>query len=229
MPALSPSSALLQAQTQAKALFAAVEAGGLIVAGNNEADLSEAIYALAKAQFGISKHWHKRIVRSGPNTLCGYPANPANRTFEADDILFLDFGPVFEEWEADFGKTYVLGHCPKKHRLAQATEAGFAAGQAFYKSQPHVPAQVLFEWMKCWAQAQGYQLGAPHVGHLVGAFPHERLLGDEVSLYLHPNNPLPLNHPDSLGNPRHWVLEVHLVDPELNLAAFYEDLLNVSN
>ena len=26
-----------------------------------------------------------------------------------DDILFLDFGPIFEEWEADFGRTFVLG------------------------------------------------------------------------------------------------------------------------
>jgi Xaa-Pro dipeptidase len=26
-----------------------------------------------------------------------------------DDIVFCDFGPVSEEWEADFGRTFVLG------------------------------------------------------------------------------------------------------------------------
>ena len=31
-----------------------------------------------------------------------------------DDILFLDLGPIFAEWEADFGRTYVLGDDPVK-------------------------------------------------------------------------------------------------------------------
>ena len=30
------------------------------------------------------------------------------------DILFFDFHPVFEGWEADLGRTYVLGNDPLK-------------------------------------------------------------------------------------------------------------------
>ena len=55
-------------------------------------------------QFGVSRHWHKRIVRAGPNTLEPYKQNPPDREITADDIVFLDFGPIFEEWEADFGR-----------------------------------------------------------------------------------------------------------------------------
>jgi Xaa-Pro dipeptidase len=38
-----------------------------------------------------------------------YAHNPENITLQADDILFFDFGPVFEKWEADVGRTYVIG------------------------------------------------------------------------------------------------------------------------
>ena len=34
-----------------------------------------------------------------------------------NDILFLDFGPIFEDWEADYGRTYVLGKDPLKLKL----------------------------------------------------------------------------------------------------------------
>ena len=41
-----------------------------------------------------------------------------DRVIEADDIAFADFGPIFDEFEADLGRTYVLGGDPAKHRLA---------------------------------------------------------------------------------------------------------------
>ncbi|KAG5956298.1 hypothetical protein E4U58_006675, partial [Claviceps cyperi] len=34
---------------------------------------------------------------------------PPDRMIEEDDILIVDLGPVFEAWEADFGRTFVLG------------------------------------------------------------------------------------------------------------------------
>ena len=73
-----------------------------------EKELNEEVYALAEQMFGIRTYWHKRIVRSGPNTLYPYADNPPDRIITEDDIVFLDFGPVFERWEADFGRTYVL-------------------------------------------------------------------------------------------------------------------------
>ena len=63
------------------------------------------------------KYWHKRIVRAGKNTLKPYNENPDNLILIKDDILFIDFGPIFDDWEADFGRTYVLGDDKSKIKL----------------------------------------------------------------------------------------------------------------
>ena len=34
-----------------------------------ESEVSQQIYALAKEKLGIRRHWHKRIVRAGPNSV----------------------------------------------------------------------------------------------------------------------------------------------------------------
>jgi len=101
--------ALLQAQQKPDELFRAVEAQGLIRPNVLETRLNQDIYDLAKHMFGISTYWHKRIVRAGRNTLAPYDENPPDLLVGEDDIMFLDLGPVFEEWEADFGRTFVLG------------------------------------------------------------------------------------------------------------------------
>ena len=99
---------LLDAQAKAVALFDEVVARGIIAAGRGEQAASDQIRDLAHEMFGTSRHWHKRIVRSGPHTLFPYRENPPDRIIEADDIVFADFGPIFEEFEADLGRTYVL-------------------------------------------------------------------------------------------------------------------------
>src|SRR5580692_5013756 len=109
--------ALLAAEAKALALFQAIETNRLVVAGRTERDVEQDIYALARERFGVEKHWHKRIVRSGANTLTTATENPPVRTIEAGDIVYVDLGPVFEEWEADIGRTYLMGDDPIKSRL----------------------------------------------------------------------------------------------------------------
>src|SRR5277367_5486598 len=106
------SKALLAAQVKAEALFAAVVERGLISPGKYESELTEEIHALARSHFGLRRHWHRRIARCGPNAILTYHDEPADRCIGEDDIVYLDFGPVFEEWEADFGRSYVLGQDP---------------------------------------------------------------------------------------------------------------------
>ena len=79
---------------KAKQLFSEIEERGWITAGISEIDLSDKIFDLAFQMFGTKQHWHKRIVRSGNNTLLPYSKNPPNRIITDDDILFFDFGPV---------------------------------------------------------------------------------------------------------------------------------------
>jgi hypothetical protein len=61
--------------------------------------MSQDIYEIALKQFGVEKYWHKRIVRSGPNTLTIAADNPPVRTIDRNDIVYIDLGPVFEDWE----------------------------------------------------------------------------------------------------------------------------------
>jgi hypothetical protein len=73
---------LLDAQAKAAELFAAIEPRGIIAPGVREVEASDAIRDLAADMFGVDRHWHKRIVRAGPNTL-----KPGRRFFhEHEDV-----------------------------------------------------------------------------------------------------------------------------------------------
>ena len=108
---------LVIAEQKAKKLFNVVEQQGLIIPGKSEIELAGEIIALAKDQFGIETFWHKKIVRAGANTLHPYSGNPPDLVIQNDEIVFLDFGPIFNGWEADLGRTYVIGNNPLKLKL----------------------------------------------------------------------------------------------------------------
>ena len=61
---------LLDAQDRALELFAEAGRRHLVRAGVTERGASDAIRDLAADMFGVQRHWHKRIVRAGPNLLC---------------------------------------------------------------------------------------------------------------------------------------------------------------
>ena len=177
--------------------------------------------------FGIKKYWHKRIVRSGKNTLLPYKENPPNLTIQKDDILFFDFGPVFDDWEADVGKTYVVGNNAKKLKLKQDVEAAWHEGKAFYqKNKETLTGADFYNYTKELAQKYGWKYGNHHCGHLIGNFPHETILGEEETNYIHPNNHELMSDLDKNGNERFWIYEIHLVDEELEIGGFFEQLVS---
>ena len=218
---------LRDAQDKAAVLFERVEGDGLIRPGETERSVSDAIYAVAEELFGVKKHWHKRIVRAGRNTLAPYSLNPPNRTIEDDDIAFLDFGPVFEKWEADFGRTYVVGSDPVKCKLRDDVASAFFEGRAYFEERPHITASELFAYAVTLAERYGWEFGGEIAGHLVGRFPHERIAGDKISLYVHPDNHLPIRSLDKHGRERHWILEIHFVDRTREIGGFFEQLLTL--
>lgn len=218
---------LLDAQDKAAVLFQRVEADGLIRPGETERSVSDAIYALAEELFGVEKHWHKRIVRAGRNTLAPYALNPPNRTIADDDIVFLDFGPVFEKWEADFGRTYVVGSDPLKCKLRDDVASAFVDGKAYFEERQDITASELFAYAVTLAERYGWEFGGEIAGHLVGNFPHERIPGDKISLYVHPDNHLPIHSLDKHGRQRHWILEIHFVDRAREIGGFFEQLLTL--
>lgn len=219
--------ALVRAQGNAANLFAEVITHGLIRAGITESQLTEDIYALAANRFGVRRHWHKRVVRCGPNAALPYQANPPDRRIEDDDIVYLDFGPVFGEWEADFGRTYVLGTDALKHRLVSDIEAAFRRGKDLYRLEPNLTAGELYDHVCDLANESRWEFGAPTAGHLIGHFPHERSVADPARFSIRHGNLQALREPDEYGRTRHWILEIHFVNRDRSFGGFFEDLLTI--
>ena len=217
--------ALTRAEDRALALLDAVEAAGLIVPGRTERELDKAIYALAERDFGVEKHWHKRIVRAGPNTLCDFSDNPEVRTLEDDDVVFLDIGPVFTDWEADVGRSYALGQNPAKQALVRELPVQFDRVKAYFETHPDITGAELYDFACRSAQAAGWRFGGRIAGHIVAEFPHARIPGVKQHHHISPENPYPMRDRDSQGQIRHWILEIHLASPDGAFGGFYERLL----
>lgn len=221
------SESLLAAQNKAAALFAEVVDSGMIQPGKLESELTGEIHSLAGARFGVRRHWHKRIVRSGPNTLMTYYDDPADRRIAEDDVVYFDFGPVFEEWEADFGRTYAVGSDPIKHRLVADIAASFQQGKDFYRRSPVLTCGQLYDFVAGLAEPLGWKFGAPSAGHLIGHFPHEQAPLDRNRFSIRHGNDTALREPDANGMMRHWILEIHFVDPVRQIGGFFEELLTL--
>lgn len=147
--------ALLAAEKKAEALFDAIESTGSITPGRSERAVEQDIYAMSERPFGVTEHWHKRIVRSGPNTLRIAADNPPMRDIDDDDIVFTDLGPVFDEWEADVGRTYVLGGNPLKQRLCRDLPRMFDDFKEYFDAHPDITGAELYAFAQRSAEEAG--------------------------------------------------------------------------
>jgi Metallopeptidase family M24 len=217
---------LLYAEKKAIQLFEAIEKDNLIVAGKTEEQLNAEVNKLALEKFGIEKHWHKKIIRSGVNTLAVYNENPPNRILLDDDILFIDYGPITDGYEADIGRTYVIGNNEKKKKLKGDVERAWYETRDWFQKQTAVRASGLFEYVVEKAKEYGWTFGGEIAGHIVGEFPHEQPLNPKsLELDVHPDNHNNMFLTDANGNKRHWILEIHFIDKENNIGGYFEQML----
>ena len=216
---------LIEAEKKAELLFKEIEKQEILVPGNSEEKINSLIFDLAFDMFGIKKYWHKRIVRCGENTLYPYNENPKNLTLKKDDILFLDFGPIFEEWEADFGRTYVVGNDPLKIKLSKDIEDAWHKGKAFYDSQKEITGAQLYYYCQNLANDYGWSFGGEIAGHIIGQYPHEKLEKENKSNYIHPQNHTNMNELNAKGEKKNWILEIHFVDRNKKIGGFFEQLM----
>jgi len=217
---------LVNAENISIQFFKAIEENNLIVAGKPDEQLNSEICDLALNGFGIEKHWHKKIVRTGKNTLATYPDNPPGRVIGKDDILFIDLGPVVEGYEADIGRTYVLGNDPQKLKLKRDVENAWYEIQKWYQRQTRLKASVLFQYVVEKAQEMGWEFGGEIAGHIVGKYPHEQPADPQsLELDIHPENHNDMFLPDANGNNRHWILELQFIDRKNEIGGYFEQLL----
>jgi Xaa-Pro dipeptidase len=213
---------LLDAEKKAFTLFDEAVSRGLIIAGKTERELNSEMYQLAEELLGVKKFWHKRIVRAGANTLFPYRENPPDLILQEDDILFFDFGPVFEDWEADIGKTFVIGGDIYKYKLQRDTELAWKEGQTWFLKNPSCTGSEFYQFTTELAKKYGWEFGGEHCGHLIGKFPHEKIEGESRFNYIHPENHESMSKPGIETEVRRWIYEIHLVDREKGIGGFYE-------
>lgn len=214
------------AENKAIDLFNIVEQRGLIRAGKTELQLSEEIQKVAKEEFGVLDHWGKKIVRTGINTMAPYMANPDDLLIQEGDILFFDFHPVFDGWEADLGRTYILGNNPLKQKIKEDVEEAWYIANEWYHKQTKLTGAEFFSYVNELTKQYGYEFGNAIAGHIVGKYPHEQPDNpSDLCLDVHPDNHQDILSVDKNGDPRHWILELHFVDKANQIGAFFEQLI----
>jgi Xaa-Pro aminopeptidase len=216
---------IIEAEEIALQLFNEIANSDLIAAGKTEQEISDEVFELARQHFGIERHWHKRIVRAGENTLLPYHENPPNLTIQDDDILFLDFGPILEDWEADIGRTYVVGSDPYKHKLKRDVELAWLEANEWFGGQSKLTGSEFFHYVMGLTAKYGWTYGNEMAGHIIGQFPHEKLEPQNYRLYVHKDNHNDMLLPAADGHTRDWILEIHFVDAARKIGGFFEQLL----
>jgi Xaa-Pro aminopeptidase len=218
---------LVLAEQKTKELFNTAAERGLIVPGKLESELSKEIVQLAKDAFGIESYWHKKIVRTGPNTLQSFSGNPPDLIIQPDDILFLDFGPIVDGYEADLGRTYVIGNDPLKLKMKSDVEAAWHEAKAWYDEQQSLTGAEYYNYIVELSRSYGWEFSGEIGGHIVGPFPHEQPDDPrDLCLDIHPDNHSSILLKDREGNDRHWILEIQFADRANHIGGFFEQLLN---
>lgn len=218
---------LLQSQKKARQLLKEIEHRELIRTGVTESKVTEEIYDLALNVFGTKKHWHKRLVRTGPNAVLSYHANPPDRMLEKNDLVYVDLGPVFDEFEGDIGKTYLLGNDSIKENLIQDLERIFVEAKEFYRQRPEMTGAELWSKVLELTENAGWQFGNTSAGHIIGEFSHSQKYGDSPEHKISAANDVSMAAPGIDDKRRHWILEIHLIDLDKQHGGFFEDLLTL--
>jgi methionyl aminopeptidase len=172
--------------------------------------------AMAKevlSSMGMTKGWHHIIVRFGPNTTKDF-MEPSEKgiVLGANDIFFVDIGPVYGDQEGDAGDTFVFGSDPAHDRAKKDVKVIWdQVRDKWFKER--LTGRALYDFAEATAAAKGWKLNRDLSGHRLSEFPHS--VHYDGSMAAVDFRPAPLL----------WVLEIAIVHPERKFGAFYEDLL----
>ena len=132
---------------------------------------------------------------------------------KAGDLCFVDVGPIINQHEADYGRSFIIGDGdPGKVALVNASESIFLDTAKFWKSQKRTGLEI-YDFASEQADKLGYTLNAKMAGHRLGDFPHKVYSSKK------------LNKLEKVPVENLWVLEIHLIDEKNHQGAFFEDIL----
>jgi Xaa-Pro aminopeptidase len=191
------------------------EIASFIKPGFTQEELTIKANTLLKER-GFDKNWHMTHLRLGSDTLKKFrDKSIKDKVLTEDDIFFIDLGPVKDGYEADYGKTYVIGEDPEKVKIAKASEDLFHQVADHWGNNP-LTGLELYDYAHKEAAKMGYELYLDVDGHRLGDFPHALFYRGSLRDF------------ESVPVPNVWVFEVHLVHPSGEYGAFFEDILRKS-
>jgi Xaa-Pro aminopeptidase len=164
-------------------------------------------------KLGMQRIWHPVIVRFGEATLKTFreSSDPA-RVLAANDIFFIDIGPVWDGHEGDAGKTYVVGDDAEMAACARAAQDLWQQVAKHWRAT-RVSGQALYAYAAEQADRLGWPLNQDIKGHRVSDFPHAIYRAGD------------LGDLERIPTPGLWILEIQIAHPTRPFGAFYEDLL----
>jgi peptidase M24-like protein len=166
-------------------------------------------------RLGSHKGWHKILVRFGPNTIKNFE-DPSERGVKlgADDIFFVDIGPVWGDTEGDGGETFVVGQNPdpdmKRCALDVKKIFHIVRNQWLHSG---MTGKELYDFANKTTAGLGWVLNMELTGHRLSEFPHNAYYdGTLAAVSIRPSANL-------------WVLEIQVKHPTKPIGGFFEDLL----
>lgn len=168
---------------------------------------------------GAERLWHPTKIRIEKSTVKSFPeAFDAEKTLESGDLIFFDVGPVLHEHEGDFGETFIFEeeenisfYKEKKHLVNFSKELFHALKKEFQEN--HLTGIKLYERAIELSQKAGLEFNLRMGGHRLGDFPHALFSKAKLKdMDFEPQSGL-------------WILEIHVINREVGLGAFFEDLI----
>lgn len=179
--------------------------------GINEVE-AKALLEKTMDESGLEKRWHPTKMRIGHNTTKSFRDESDPHVLLENDIFFVDIGPVYYNHEGDYGETFTLGSNPRLQKLAESSKAIFYSTQKIWKEK-NLTGEELYKYAELEAQKLNLKLNSNMYGHRLGDFPHAV------------HSRAKLGSLDFTPAPKLWVLEIHVIDEELGLGSFFEDIL----
>jgi Xaa-Pro aminopeptidase len=178
--------------------------------------IEEEAKALARTTLegmGMRRGWHHIIVRFGPNTTKDFmERSEKGVVLGADDIFFVDIGPVYGDTEGDAGDTFVVGSNPEHLRAKKEVRLIWDLVREKWFAEGFTGTE-LYDFAIATTKSYGWKLNMDLSGHRLSDFPHSAHYDG------------PLAEVSFRPNPNLWVLEIAIAHPDGSFGAFYEDLL----